>query len=494
MTFNSLSYFLFLPVVYLVFYFTADCWRWLVLLTASYGFYATFKAPYLLAILLMVTGISYTCGLCIAAQQDEAIRKRWLWIGIFVCVAILVLLKYLPFLESHTNRIFGLNNAISVTIIIIGVSYFTFQAISYMADIYLEIEEPEHHFGRFALYMAFFPKLLQGPIERAGDLLPQLKQPYQFNYDAMRSGMLLFTWGLFKKVVVADRLALYADQVYNHVHDYTGLSLIIGTYAYALQIYFDFSAYTDMARGTGRMFGINLTENFNSPYLATSIADFWRRWHISFSRWILDYIFKPLQLGWRNWGQAGTALALIITFLVSGIWHGATWGFVVWGLLHGIYLATSTYYRPYQKLLHKWLRIDKSKWLKWWQVFVTFNLVCVAFIFFRAKTLNDAIYVVLHMFIGIYSYIQKMLVGIVGLEIANVRGLLRQLLIDQPQSEFITLIFFLLVLCVTSQLKKRIYIYDTPIWYRWSAYYLLFIFISFFGTFNSITKFVYLQF
>jgi len=183
--------------------------------------------------------------------------------------------------------------------------------------------------------------------------------------------MLLFTWGLFKKVVVADRLALYADQVYNNVHDYTGLSLIIGTYAFALQIYFDFSAYTDMARGTGRMFSINLTENFNHPYLATSIADFWRRWHISFSRWILDYIFKPLQMEWRNWGQAGTALALIVTFLVCGIWHGATWGFIFWGLLHGIYMAASIYYRPYQKRLHKWLGVEKSTWLKWWQIFVT---------------------------------------------------------------------------------------------------------------------------
>lgn len=350
-----------------------------------------------MAVLLMVTGISYTCGLRIAGHQDEAMRKRWLWIGSFACVAILALLKYLPSLSSgfsfHVSR-FTFHPSLIVSI---GVSYFTFQAISYLADIYLEIQEPEHHFGRFALYMAFFPKLLQGPIERAGSLLPQLKQPYQFDYDAMRSGMLLFSWGLFKKVVVADRLALYADHVYNNVHGYTGLSLIVGTYAYALQIYFDFSGYTDMARGTARMFGINLTENFNSPYLATSIADFWRRWHISFSRWILDYIFKPLQMGGRNSGQAGTAAALIITFLVSGIWHGTSWGFVFWGLLHGIYLAISTYYRPYQKRLHKWLCVDRSPWLKWWQVFVTFNLVSFAWVFFRANNLVDAVYVISNM-------------------------------------------------------------------------------------------------
>lgn len=368
MTFTSLSYFLFLPVLYTAYYFTPDRWRWLVLLTASYGFYVTFKAPYLLAVLFLVTCISYVCGLRIAAHSDEAVRKRWLFIGTSACVVLLALMKYLPFLESQANSIFGLNSNLSSTLISIGVSYFTFQAISYLADIYLEIEEPELHFGHFALYMAFFPKLLQGPIERAGDLLPQLKHSDTFDYHTLRSGMLLFTWGLFKKLVVADRLALYADQVYNNVYNYSGLSLIIGTYAYALQIYFDFSSYTDMARGTGRMFGINLTENFNTPYLATSISDFWRRWHISFSRWILDYIFKPLQMSWRNWGQPGTVAALIITFLISGIWHGATWGFVIWGILHGVYLAASTYYRPYQKRLYKMLGIDKSPWLKWWQV------------------------------------------------------------------------------------------------------------------------------
>jgi D-alanyl-lipoteichoic acid acyltransferase DltB (MBOAT superfamily) len=398
MTFNSVSYFLFLPIIYLVFYVTPERWRRLLLLVVSYWFYSTFKAPYLLAVLLMETIISYACGLRLASHNDEGMRKFWFWGGVVACVAILALFKYLPFLEATATSIFGLSSIISTTIISLGVSYFTFQAISYLADVYLEIEDPERHFGIFALYMAFFPKLLQGPIERAGDLLPQLRQPYQFDYDSMRSGMLLFTCGLFKKVVVADRLALYADLVYNNAQSYTGLPLILGTYAYALQIYFDFSGYTDMARGVGRMFGINLTENFNSPYLATSIADFWRRWHISFSRWILDYIFKPLQMSWRARGKAGTAVALVVTFLVSGIWHGASWCFVVWGLLHGIYLATSLYYRPYQKRLYKLLDIERSRWLKLWQIVVTFNLVSFAWIFFRQNSLSGAWYILTNMF------------------------------------------------------------------------------------------------
>ncbi len=484
MYFNSFSYFLFLPVVYLAFYFTTDRWRWLVLLTASYGFYAFLKAPYLLAVLFMATSISYACGLRIAAEQDEAGRRFWLWIGSFSSALMLVLLKYFPFFESRANSIFGLSSTLSTTIVAVGVSYFTFQAISYLADIYLETEGPERHFGRYALYMAFFPKLLQGPIERAGDLLPQLKQPYRFNYDAMRSGILLFIWGLFKKVAVADRLALYADQVYNNVHDYSGLSLILGTYAYALQIYFDFSAYTDMARGTGRMFGINLTENFNSPYLATSIADFWRRWHITFSRWILDYIFKPLQMRWRNLGQAGTALALIITFLVSGIWHGATWGFVIWGLLHGVYLAASTYYRPYQKRLYKWIGIEKSRWLKWWQVFITFNLVSFAWVFFRANSLNDAWYVAKNL-LGFYSnFISAGKHGIYEFIDHNV-------IIVNGISTFVTMVIISAIVGVVGN-DRLMQVLDKKLIFRWLVYYTLFISILVLRLDN--TTFIYLKF
>lgn len=469
MVFNSLSYFLFLPLVYLIFHFTADRWRWLVLLVASYGFYAALEAPYLILVLFMVTGISYVCGICIAMRQNDAVRKRWLWGGSFVCVTFLAFLKYFPFFETRTNSIFGLNSTISETIISIGTSYFTFQAISYLADIYLEIEEPEKHFGHYALFLAFFPKLLQGPLERAGDLLPQLKQTHQFDYEAMRSGMLLFTCGLFKKVVVADRLAFYADKVFNNVHDYTGLPLIVGIYAYALQIYFDFAGYTDMARGAAGMFGINLTENFNSPYLATSVADFWRRWHISFSRWILDYIFKPLQMGWRNQGQAGTAMALVITFLASGIWHGAAWGFVIWGLLHGIYLAASTYYRPYKKKLHNWLGVEK-RWLMWWQVFVTFNLIVFAWIFFRANTMDDAVYIIGNCFSSSSGFASTFWHGKTN----------------------VILVFSAMLLVIIYR-NKNIKLFDMPFWFRWGCYYSLVI-MTFLLSQNGEAKFIYFNF
>lgn len=406
MPFNSLQYFLFLPAVYLMFYFAGDRVRWCVLLAASLLFYAALNVPYLLVVLTLVTITTYGFGIGLGRASTPKAKLLLLWGGIAANVLILAVMKYLPFLSENLKAFAALLSGGAQVqpvkaFVAIGVSYYVFQAISYLIDIYLEIIKPERHLGYFALHMAFFPKLLQGPIERAGNLLPQLKVKYEFNYDNMRSGMLLFTWGLFKKVVIADRLGLYVDAVYNNVHGFTGLPLLLATYAYAFQIYMDFSGYTDMALGSARLFNINLTQNFNSPYLATSVADFWRRWHISFSSWILDYIFKPLQMQWRNWRNWGTAAALMVTFLVSGIWHGASWGFVIWGLLHGAYLACSVFYKPYQKKLHKALRIEKTWFLKAWQIFVTFNLACFAWVFFRAGNLADAFYVMSHMFGGI---------------------------------------------------------------------------------------------
>jgi len=397
--FNSLEYFLFLPLIWLIHHFLGHRFRWLFLLAASYLFYASLKVPYLLGVISLVTVATYFFGRWIQQTKSEKKKRQLLRGGIVTNLLILIAMKYIPFLTDNLNALLSFfDSPISAhhapLFVAIGVSYYIFQAISYLSDIYLEIEEPEPHFGYFALYLAFFPKLLQGPIERAGDLLPQLKQKYEFNYDNMRFGMLLFTWGLFKKVVLADRLGIYVDVVYDDVHSYQGLPLILATYAYAFQIYFDFSGYTDMALGTARLFNINLTNNFNSPYLATSIADFWRRWHISFSRWILDYIFKPLQMQWRNGKNWGTAAALLITFLVSGIWHGANWGFVIWGLLHGIYLSCSVFYKPHQKKIHKALHLQKTKTLKVWQIFITFHLVTFAWVFFRANSFIDASYLI----------------------------------------------------------------------------------------------------
>lgn len=463
MTFNSCEFFLFLPIVYLIFFFTADRWRWLVLLGASYFFYGYLK-PYLLAVLLCVTALSYLFALRIKRCTDEHLRRRWFWSGTICCVGVLSLFKYLPLLESQANSLFDLHSNIASRVVLIGVSYFIFQSISYLTDVYLEIQEPETHFGIYSLYMAFFPKLLQGPIERGGDLLPQLNKPYRFDYASLRSGLLLFAYGLFKKVVIADRLAIYADQVYNNVPDHSGFSLLLGTYAYALQIFFDFSGYTDMARGTGRLFGVSLTENFNKPYLATSIADFWRRWHISFSRWILDYIFKPLQMQWRNAGQAGTAAALLVAFFISGLWHGSASGFIAWGGLHGIYLAVSIYYRPYQKRLYRWLGVEKSPYLKWWQAFVTFHLVTFAWIFFRAKSVAEA-----------WEIIRKM--------VQSTNGMEKLVVLDKNTFLILAYLAALALITVRPQARERfVSLFNGSC--RWVFYYLFVMLILTFGVFG----------
>ena len=474
MTFNSLSYFLFLPLVYSVYYVTTDRFRWLVLLCASYVFYAFFKAPHLILILGMVTAISYLCGIGLG-RAGEKQRAYIFWIGVVACVVVLLGMKCLPLLiESGGSQ----DQRMSTLLLSVGVSYFTFQAISYLIDVYLEIQEPERHFGYHALAIAFFAKLLQGPIERAYDLLPQLRSPYTFNYDNIRRGLLLFAWGLFKKVVVADRLNLIVNSAYNDVHSYSGLSLILATYLYALQIYFDFSGYTDMALGSAKVFNISLSQNFNSPYFATSIADFWRRWHISFSRWILDYIFKPLQMQFRNWGKYGTASALLITFLVSGFWHGISWTFVVWGMLHGFFLAASVFYKPLQKNIYKRFGIEKNAIWNMWQIFVTFNLVSFAWIFFRANTLSDALYVVRHLFYGFDGKIQTFML---------VSGKIS--LVILIMSLFVILVVNLLI--KYCDLKNTFY--DKPLWFRWTVYNgLLCILLA--CNIDSDNVFVYLRF
>jgi len=489
MPFNSLKYFLFLPVVYLVFYFAGERARWFVLLAASLLFYAALNVPYLLVVLVLVAITTYGFGIWLDQTESAKARRALLWGGIATNILILVVMKYLPFLSDNLktlSTLLSLETQLQPVkpFIAIGVSYYVFQAISYLFDIYLEIEKPEKQFGYFALYLAFFPKLLQGPIERAGDLLPQLKTSYEFNYDNMRSGMLLFAWGLFKKVVIADRLALYVDVVYNDVHAFTGLPLLLATYAYAFQIYMDFSGYTDMALGSARLFNINLTRNFNSPYLATSVADFWRRWHITFSRWILDYIFKPLQMQWRNWKNWGTAAALVVAFIISGIWHGASWGFVIWGGLHGLYMACSVFYKPYQKKLHKVLGVDKTGFLKAWQIFITFNLVSFAWVFFRATSLGDAWYVVNNLFdiSSSHSLIQS--IGISKYLKANVyMGL--------GSSQFIAITLFLLALnFLRNQDHNKIF--NLTLLQRWAVYYLLLIMLWRFHVSNS--QFIYFRF
>jgi alginate O-acetyltransferase complex protein AlgI len=480
MTFNSPSFLIFLPLVFLCFYFVRDRYRWFVLLLASFIFYAFILKPILLVALTAVILVTNQIGWFIERSEGRFKRRSLLWLGIFANLALLIYFKYLPFIIQNLTLLLdslGINIVLvkPLPMVSIGLSFYIFQAISYLADIYFRMAKPERHLGYFALYMAFFPKLLQGPIERASHLIPQLKAKYELNYDNMRFGMLLFTWGLFKKVVIADRLALYVDPVYNDVHAFTGLPLLMATYAYAFQLYMDFSGYTDMALGCARLFNLNLTQNFNSPFLANSVADFWRRWHISLSRWILDYIFEPVQMLFRNMGKWGTAAALVTTFILVGIWHGANWTFIVFGLIHGIYLAASFVYKPYQKKLHKALGIEKTGLLKVWQVFVTFNLVSLTFVFIRATNLRDATYIILNMLNGI-------------------QGVKTVFLLSQGLFNLLALGMFSVLMVIISVYSTRFKpVFLDKVIFRWMLYYALVFSVIFFAV-GSKSTFIYFTF
>lgn len=453
MTFTSLIYLLFVPAVLMVYTLVPMRFRWAVLLVASYLFYAWLGSPHLLVVLAGVTALSYTCGSLIGRSTEPATRRLWLWTGIGLNLLILFWMKYLPFLLENVSAVLHVVSSSHVTsfkmtpLVAIGVSYYVFQGISYLLDIYFEVLEPEKHAGRFALYISLFPKLLQGPIERGGSLLPQLRELPPITADNLRAGAQLFVWGMFKKVVVADRLASFVDPVYGNVHGYSGIALVVATYLFALQLFFDFSGYTDMALGVGRCFNLRLTQNFNAPYLATSVAEFWRRWHISFSSWILDYIFKPLQFTFRQWPRWGTPLALLVTFLASGLWHGASWNFVAWGGIHGVLLAGNVLLAKQKRKFYKKTGIEKHPAFAVWQVVVTFHLVCFSWIFFRASNLKDAWYVSVNAVTGLPASLKLLLAG-------DAR-FVQQLVPDRSPGELVAVLLIILLIAGSSRLSNR---------------------------------------
>ena len=485
MVFQSIAYLIYLPLVVILFYSVKENLRWSVLFLASIVFYASFSSPYLLVVLSAVTLITYRLGLLIDKAGSPAEKTLLLWTGIACNVSVLAVLKYFSYLSSGLSELMvKVSPAFSIpvygTLITVGVSYYILQAISYLTDIYLETEQPETHLGLFSLYMWFFPKLLQGPIERIGDFRPQLSNSFAFDYDRTKSGMILFTWGLLKKCVIANSMAQLVDPAYNNVGQYSGLSLLFATYCYYVQIYFDFSGYTDMARGSARLFNIDLTQNFDRPYLATSIANFWRRWHISFSRWILDYIFKPLQMHWRGHKTSGIAAALVVTFFLSGLWHGASWCFILWGLVHGMYMASSIVYKPYQKSLYKSLRVKKGKMLSAWQTFITFNLVTFSWIFFRANSVRDA-----------FDVFRKILtLPVTGMKFTELLALIE---IFGKKDLVIVVALLGAILLIESEIDKISEIrFNVAL--RWCSYVSLLMVIMFFSRLHNSSEFIYMSF
>jgi D-alanyl-lipoteichoic acid acyltransferase DltB (MBOAT superfamily) len=339
MLFNSLSFLIFFLVVSTLYFALPHRFRWMLLLGASCFFYMCFIPIYIL-ILAATIGVDYVAGILIERTPEPARKKTYLMMSIVSVCAILFVFKYFNFFNNNLAalaRVLHWNYPIKTLRLIlpIGLSFHTFQSLSYVFEVYRGRQPAEKHFGLYSLYVMYFPQLVAGPIERPQNLLHQFKQIKHFDWQRIGDGLSLSLWGLFKKVVVADSLAIYTDTIYNNSRLHTGTSLLLATYFFAIQIYCDFSGYSDIARGISRIYGIELMKNFETPYFARSISEFWSRWHISLSTWFRDYVYIPL--GGNRVSPTRNIFNIGLVFLVSGLWHGANWTFVIWGALHGFY-------------------------------------------------------------------------------------------------------------------------------------------------------------
>lgn len=386
MSFISPDYVIFFAVVVPLFFWLPHRWRWVLLLIASYYFYSYYN-PWYLPLIFITTFANYAAAIGIDRTLSPPRRRVYLALAIIISLGLLFLFKYFNFASRSVSAVTGQPPLVLDLVLPVGISFYTFQAMAYTIDVYRRRLNAETHPGIMATFIAFFPQLVAGPIERATNLLPQFHQQMTFVPARAVEGFRLILWGLFKKVVIADRLAIYANAVYNDVHSYTGLPLILATFFFAFQIYCDFSAYSDIAIGTARVMGFSLMQNFRQPYLARSVREFWARWHISLSTWFRDYLYIPL--GGNRISLPRTLLNMFIVFLVSGLWHGAAWTFVVWGAMHGVFVVIEGLMQqrgwklfppdaPYKRAL---------------QTAGTFALVLTAWVFFRANSFNDALYV-----------------------------------------------------------------------------------------------------
>lgn len=382
MLFNSIDFILFFVVFTILFFVSKPKYRWILLLVFSYAFYMYWKWEYIFLIIFS-TGVDYYCGLKMSDKETKKERKPFFLISLFTNLGLLFFFKYFNFFISSINEVSNISLQSLNLILPMGISFYTFQTLAYSIDIYKGNMKCEKHLGKFALYVSFFPQLVAGPIERADKLLPQLqKNLNKLKYNNLVSGLTQVSIGFFKKVVVADSIAIYVGSILDNYELYSGFTLLFAVYLFAIQIYCDFSGYTDIAIGCAKILGYDLMENFRMPYFSKSITEFWRRWHISLSSWLRDYLYIPL--GGSKGSKLFTYRNLMITMLLGGLWHGAAWNFIIWGGLHGLYLILE------RRINFKNIIESKPKILQLLSGLITFNLVCLAWVFFRTKTTNDA--------------------------------------------------------------------------------------------------------
>lgn len=405
MLFNSIDFLIFLPIVLVIYYIIPMKYKHIWLLISSYYFYMCWNAKYALLIFAS-TVITYLSGILL-----DKVEKTWpdvndigkykkliLALSFVSNLGILFYFKYINFTLDIVTRVLSkmnisMNVPVFDVILPVGISFYTFQALSYSVDVYRGEVAPEHDFFRYALFVSFFPQLVAGPIERSKNLLTQLREPRKFDFGYAFDGILLMLWGFFLKIVLADRIAIFVDTVYGDCEHYQGIYLIVATVLFAVQIYCDFSGYSSIAMGTAKLLGIELMDNFNAPYLSTSVADFWRRWHISLTSWFKDYLYIPL--GGSKKGSLRKYFNKMIVFMLSGLWHGAQLTFVVWGAINGLYQVIGEILMPIRKKVSDIIGINRnSEGFYALSAIATFALVDFTWIFFRADSLGRAIYII----------------------------------------------------------------------------------------------------
>lgn len=511
MLFNSYNFMIFFPSVVLVYFFIPKKLRYIWLLIVSYYFYMGWNAEYALLIAFS-TVATFLSGILIdrcnekfchiQTDQETEVAKynKYKKLIVVICfsvnVGILVFFKYFDFLLDNMNVLLSsvgegvtLHKKFDV-LLPVGISFYTFQALSYSMDVYRGEIKAEKNLFRYALFVSFFPQLVAGPIERSKNLLKQINSVEEINvweYERIVQGLILMLWGLFQKIVIADRAAILVDQVYNSFWMYGSIELILATVLFAVQIYCDFGSYSLIAIGCAKVMGFTLMENFNTPYFATSIKDFWRRWHISLSTWFKDYLYIPL--GGNRCSDKRNSLNIVITFLVSGLWHGASWSFIAWGSLHGIYQVIGKYLDPIKEKIELKFHIKTENFsYKLGQILLTFVLVDFAWIFFRMNSLKQSIQFIIRIVSRWDPWVlfDKSLYTI-GLNQTEVHILILSLVI---------LLLVDLVRCLKG-VTIDIFLSEQNLWFKWTVALLLLFGIIIFGIYGpslEARQFIYFQF